>query len=129
MELEALQEMYPQVQALGASMIAISPQLEQHAQQIAEKRHLTFPILADRDNKVAAQFGLTFVVPEPLKEVYIGFGIDLVHFNGNASWTLPLPGRFIIDSTGSIRNAVVHADHTQRPEPAEILPILRSILE
>jgi peroxiredoxin len=127
-ELEALQEMYPQVQALGASMIAIAPQLEQYARQIADKRHLTFPILTDSDNRVAAQFGLAFVLPEPLKEVYSGFGIDLVKFNGNASWTLPMPGRFIIDSTGIIRNAAVHADHTQRPDPAEILPILRSIL-
>ena len=107
--------------------MAISPQLDKYSKQVVKKHQLTFPVLTDKDNKTASQFGLVFTLPEPLQELYTGFGLDLTRFNGNDSWTLPLPGRFAIGSDGIIKNRAVHPDYTTRPEPAEIPDLLSSL--
>ena len=127
MELEALQEVYGQVKELGGSLIAISPQLSKYTKQVVKKHDLSFPVLADEGNKVADIFGLLFTVPEKLKDVYLSFGIDLQRFNGDDTWKLPMSGRFLIDSTGVIRQTDVHPDHTIRPEPGEILTFIKSL--
>ncbi len=127
MELEALQKVTKDIEALGASIIVISPQLEKYTQQIVKKKQLTFPVLVDKDNAVASQFGLVFTLPGKLRKLYNTFGIDLVRFNGNDLGTLPMPGRFIADSEGIIRSVDVHPDYTQRPEPSEIVNILKII--
>jgi peroxiredoxin len=90
-----------------------------------KNNQLTFSVLADINNAVASQFGLTFFLPEDLKQIYSNFGIDLHRFNGNDSWNLPMSGRFIIDTKGIIRSMEVHPDYTQRPDPSEIIEILQ----
>jgi peroxiredoxin len=76
---------------------------------------------------VAAQFGLLWQLPEYLREVYRAFPLDLPKFNGDDSWTLPIPARFIIDKQGVIRGAQADPDYTTRPEPAETLEALRRL--
>ena len=119
--------MHDQIETVGATLVAISPQLPKYSKQIAKKHNLKFPVLADIDNGVANLFNLTFTLPEKLQEIYSSFGIDLERFNGNASWQLPLSGRFITDGQGIIRNVEVHHDYTQRPDPSEIVELLKSL--
>jgi len=94
---------------------------------MAEKNHLTFDLLRDEGNVVAGKFGLTFQLPADLREVYSKFGVDLQRFNGDDSWALPMPGRFVIDRQGIVRNADVDPDYTVRPEPAETVANLRKL--
>ena len=90
-----------------------------------KKNGLTFPVVTDADNTYAAQLNLDFVLPGKLQEIYKTLGIDLERFNGNDSWVLPMAARFIVDSSGIIRNAEVNVDHTLRPEPEEIIEIMK----
>ena len=76
---------------------------------------------------MAINYGLVYTYPDDLKEVYLGFGIDLSRYNGDDSWTLPMPARFIIDGKGIIRYAEVNADYTVRPEPEETVAALRKL--
>lgn len=85
-------------------------------------------LLSDPGNRVAETYGLVYTVPDDLRAVYLDMGIDLEVFNGDASWRLPMPARFIIDRNRVIRYAKVNADHTERPEPAETLKALRKFL-
>jgi peroxiredoxin len=50
----------------------------------------------------------------------------LPSFNGDTSWTLPMPGRFVIGQDGIIRYAEVNPNYTHRPEPSDMLPVLRT---
>jgi peroxiredoxin len=84
-------------------------------------------VLRDKGNKVASQFGLIFRLPDDLRDVYRKFGIVLERYNGDDSWTLPMPGRFILDQQGAILNAEVHPDYTKRPEPHDIIEILEAL--
>ena len=105
----------------------ISPQLEKFSRQIVNKHGLTFPVLSDAGNQVAAQFGLKFAFPDYLRELYRGFGLELPHYNGDDSWTLPLPARFVIAPDGFVRDAEANADYTRRPEPEQILRALENL--
>ncbi len=105
----------------------ISPQLEKYSKQVAKKRSLTFNVLSDPGNEVASQFGITISLPDDLRKLYANFGIDLERFNGNDLWTLPMPGRFILDQQGMIISADVNSDYTIRPEPVDIIEILKGM--
>ena len=109
--------------------MVISPQLGKFSRQIVKKHELTFPVLSDLGNQVAEKFGLRFALPGYLQEIYRGFGLELPRYNGDASWTLPLPARFIIDTDGLIRDAEVNADYTVRPEPEQTLRTLEGLTE
>ncbi len=84
-------------------------------------------MLRDQGNRVAAAYGLVFTLPDDLRRVYLQLGIDLARANGDDSWTLPMPSRFVIDSTGIIRAAEANPDYTHRPEPADTVAVLRSL--
>lgn len=117
-----------EINALGASLVAISPQLPEHNRALIRDRHLTFEVLTDRGNEVAAKFGLRFELPQYLRDVYRTFPLDLANFNGDATWTLPIPARFVIDRQGIIRAAEADPDYTTRPEPEDTLRVLRTLL-
>ena len=119
----------PEIIGLGAALVAISPQLPEHNRALIRDRHLTFEVLSDRGNEVAAKFGLRFELPLYLRDVYQTFPLDLTTFNGDASWTLPIPARFVIDRHGIIRAAQADPDYTTRPEPEDTLRALRTLVK
>jgi peroxiredoxin len=119
MELEALQEVHSEIRALGAQLVAITPELERYTRLVHRKSNLTFDILSDPHLKTAEQFGLVHVLPDYLRELYKSFGSTLDKFNDESEYRLPMPARYIIDTGGIIRAADVNADYTIRPEPSE----------
>src|SRR5207248_7949621 len=70
LQLHAYQQVLPQIQALGASLVTISPQTPDHSLSMAEKHALTFPVLSDVGNQVARQFGLVFTIDEAVRDAH-----------------------------------------------------------
>ena len=122
-----MQEIADSIKGHGATLVAITPQLAENNLDMIDKHGLTFDMLSDPGNAYASQLGLTFTLPDDLREVYAGFGIDLPKHNGEASWTLPIPARLIIDSGGIIRAADIDPDYTRRPEPQKTLDDLAAL--
>lgn len=127
LELNAYKKRLPDINKLGASLIAISPQTPDNSLSTAEKNELKFQVLSDVGNKVADQFGLVFKLPTELHEIYNNFGITLPKFNGDESWELPMPGTYVIDKDGTVQYAFVSADYTKRAEPDEVISKLEEI--
>jgi peroxiredoxin len=119
--LRAYRRILPQIKALGASLIAISPQTPDKTLTTVEKKELTFPVLSDVGNVVGRTYGLVFVTPEAARHP----GISAA--NGDESWELPVPGTFVIAQDGTIKLAFVDADWTHRLEPAELLKALEGL--
>jgi peroxiredoxin len=124
LELQALQAALPEIEARGASLVAISPQTAPNSRKSQRENKLAFPILSDEKSWVAAAFGLRFSLPDYLIELYKGFKNDLPTFNDDPAWVLPMPARFVIGTDGTIAYAEVNPDYTQRPDPSELLPVL-----
>ena len=123
-ELQALQAAIRQFAELGAQVVAISPQTAPNSRKSLRTNALEFPILSDVHNDVADAFGLRFKLPDYLVELYQKLKNDLPSFNGDDSWTLPMPARYVIGSDGVIAYAEVNPDYTHRPDPSALLPIL-----
>ena len=121
-----MQEAVADIESHGAHLVVISPQLEKYSRQTVKKQQLSFSVLSDRGNAVASRFGLTYTLPDQLRELHDKWGMNLERFNGDASWTLPLPGRFIMDMHGTIIHVDVYPDYTRRPEPSDIVGILNT---
>jgi peroxiredoxin len=107
--------------------VAVSPQLPEHNRELIHNRSLSFEVLTDHGNAVATRFGLTFTLPQYLRDVYATFPLDITKYNGDTSWTLPMPARFVIDRRGVIRSAESDPDYTTRPEPEDTLAALRAL--
>jgi peroxiredoxin len=117
-----------EIEALGATLAAVSPEAPESAVITVEKNHLTFDVLNDAGNTVAGKFGLVFELPEDLREFYLTLGIDLRAHNRDEGRELPLPATFVIDRDGTIRAAFADADYVRRMEPTRILSTLQQIL-
>lgn len=117
----------PRIKELGASLVAVSPQTPDNSVSTAEKMKLTFEVLSDVGNHVARRFGLVFVLPEELRPIYAGFGIDIPAADGDDTFELPIPATYIIDHDRKIRMAFVDADYTQRVDPETVLSALKQV--
>jgi peroxiredoxin len=124
LELQALEAAKPEFEKRGASLVAISPQTPPNSRKSVRQNRLTFPILSDTKGEVGAAFGLRFRLPDYLIELYKGLKNELPAFNGDPSWTLPMPARYIIGQDGAILYADVNPDYTRRPEPEDMIPAL-----
>ena len=105
----------------------ISPQTEEHVRAFKEEKGFTMELLSDPGNRTADAYGLVYTVPDDLREVYLDMGIDLAKYNGDVSWRLPMPARYIVDRDRIIRYARINPDHTRRPEPADTFKALEKL--
>lgn len=126
LELKALQDRLPEIEDLGAKLVAITPETPDKSLSAKEKNDLSFEVLSDQGNAVARAFGLVFRVNDEVNTLYREFGIDLEATNGDESHELPIPATFVIDRDGTIIKAYVDADYTKRLEPGEIVKSLRA---
>lgn len=120
-ELRGLQRVLPQIRQLGASLVAISPQLPDNSLSTEEKNHLEFPVLSDVGNTVARRFGIVFKLPADLLATYEAFQHGLETMNGkDGSTELPVPATFVLDRSGVVQLAYVDEDYTRRLDPLAI---------
>ncbi len=125
-ELEVWRGLFGQLRERGALLVAIGPQIERQSDFMVMQHGLPFPVLSDPGNKVAAQFGLTWTVPDYLQSYYRSILVNIPFVNGDESWSLPLPATYVIAKDREILFAEAHADFRVRPEPEEVLAVLRS---
>jgi peroxiredoxin len=58
--------------------------------------------------------------------VYRRAFVNLPFANGEESWELPITATYVIDRDGTVLFASANEDYTERPEPEDILAVLRS---
>jgi peroxiredoxin len=125
-QMEAMNYIAAQIEAAGASLVAISPQIEKQAYLMRDQHKLGFPLLVDTHNAVAHQFGLAYRVPDEQQGLYRSTFVNLPFTNGDGSWELPIPATYVVDRDGTILFASANEDYTERPEPLEILSLLET---
>jgi len=129
LDLQELELNTAAIRETGATLVAITPQTPANSRRLIAQHKLSFPILSDPGNAVAERYGLRYRLPDYLVDLYKQLGVSLPAFNADETWTLPIPARFVIDRQGQIRSAEADPDYTHRPEPADLLPLLRELKE
>jgi len=127
MEMKALHDALPEIEARGARLIGMAPETPDKAQSTAERHDIAIDILSDEGNRVAERLGLVFELPQALRPIYEQIGVDLEDYNGDDSFKLPVPATYIIGQDGVILYDFVNADYTQRLEPTEIVAQLGAV--
>lgn len=126
--LRGLQRELKEFRALGAELVAISPELPDNSLTTSEKNGIEFQVLSDTGNKVAAMLGVAVLVSKEVQGVYRGFGNALDLINGvSGAESLPAPSTFVIGKDKIVRLAFVDADYTKRLDPLDALKALRSL--
>lgn len=118
--LRTLQKSLDAFAETGAQLVAISPEQPNKTLTTAQKNALSFPVLSDPGNRVAAEYGIVFTLPDYVAERYSEF-FDIEEYNGDKSQTLPLSASYVIDKDGTVTYAFLDADYKNRAEPAVLL--------
>jgi peroxiredoxin len=126
-QLRAYEAILPQIMGLGASLVAISPQIPDGSLSTAETNVLTFDVLSDVGNRVAQSFGLVYALPEELRAAMRSNNKALPGLNGDDSWELPVPATYVIAADGRVALAYIEVDYRKRLEPDAILSALKRL--
>jgi peroxiredoxin len=117
----------PDIQAAGASLVAISPETSENATNTIQKNQLDFTVLSDRDNTVARTYGIAYKVPTAVVDTLRKGGRDLARLNGSDSGELPLGVTYVIDTDRVIRYAYLDSNYRRRAEPADVIAALKAL--
>ncbi|AUC23255.1 redoxin [Polaribacter sejongensis] len=128
LQLRALQAKLSEIKSLGATLVAISPQVPDGSLTKSEISEMDFIVLSDQDAKVASEYGVAWEVPEFLAEhMRADRGLDLEKINNGNGSVLPIPATFILKSDGVVAWNYVNVDYRTRSEPEEIIKALKKM--
>jgi peroxiredoxin len=120
-------ELFPGLLTLGASLVAISPQIPERLRDIKDRHKLDFFVASDTDNKLAHKFGIAFAASAESQASILAKGVNLGEVTGTGTWELPMPTVLVIDSNRVVRYAKISPDWLIRAEASEILDAVRSV--
>ncbi len=127
LEIRALQSILPDIKSMGASLVAVSPEIPDNSLNTKEKNNLEFEVLSDIGNATTRDYGLLFTVYEEMRPLYLKWGLDIPASNGDETWQLPVPATYIIGTNKNVAAAHVDKDYTKRMEPQQILAELEKL--
>ncbi|MGL4327720.1 MAG: redoxin domain-containing protein [Tannerellaceae bacterium] len=126
--LKGLADVNDDIKQLGATLVAITPEMPDKSLSTKEKNELPFVVLSDLNNEVARQYDLVFKLDDQTANRYEQ-SFALSTYNGNANNELPIPATYIIDQKGVIRYAYINTDYKQRANPDDVLMQLTQMVK
>lgn len=125
--LTSLTEHNDDFKKLGATLVALTPELPDTTAETVREQGLPFEVLSDIDHEVAGQYGLVFKLNDDTRARYAE-KFKLVERSGEkAADRLPLPATYVIGTDGVIRYAFLDADYRRRAEPEDIMEELKKL--
>jgi|SRR5215467_9210649 len=108
-ELQGLGAQLSEAERAGVEIIAVSPDSNEHSQQVANGLHLAYRFVADRDLAVARRYGLVHAGAGPHGE------------------DVPRPATIVLDRNGVVKWFSVSRNFQVRPDPADVLGAVRAL--
>ncbi|WP_299320819.1 peroxiredoxin-like family protein [uncultured Maribacter sp.] len=128
LQLRALQARLSEIHALGATLVAISPQVPDGSLTKSEISEMDFIVLSDQNAKVASEYGVAWEVPDFLLDhMRVDRNLDLESINNGNGSVLPIPATFILGKDGVVKWSYVNVDYRTRSEPEEIIETLNKL--
>lgn len=128
-ELAGLQTALPEITALGASLIAVSPQAPDASQHLVQRLDLGYDVLSDADQDVIRAYRLQFELVHELRPLYRQMNMALDEHNADGSWNLPVPATFVIDAAGVVRARHVDPNYRERMSTDAIVAALTTLAQ
>jgi peroxiredoxin len=123
---DALAKITPEVEHLGAQIVAISPEKSRYGAELKSYAKAPFPVLADIDNGYALELNLLFWVGDEKRNAMRAGGFDIAPYQGNESWMLPIPATFVVGPDGVVKARHIDPDYRRRMEIDDLLAALKA---
>jgi peroxiredoxin len=117
----------PGLRELGASLVAISPQVPEWLKAIKERHSLQFSVASDLNNELGRQLGILYTFDEASRQSSLASGKPIGEVTGTGTWELPQPTAVVIGQNGVVRFADVHPDWLLRTEAEPILAAVAAL--
>jgi len=121
-------ELYPPLAELGATLVAVSPQVPGKLAAIRSRFGFPFPVASDTGNRLGRRFGITFTASAASQAYTWARGGDLGELLGTGTWELPMPTIVVIGQDRVVRFADVHPDWLVRTEADVVIDAVRSLV-
>jgi peroxiredoxin len=123
--LKKLQDSLELIKGKGAQLVAITPEGDEGVDSTIAHTGATFPIIYDKDMKIANGYKVAFKVDERTLGRYKNAGIDLLKTNNQTKDAyLPVPAIFIVNKEGAVIFRYFDEDYRRRVNVKEILAAL-----
>ncbi|MEL6917858.1 MAG: peroxiredoxin-like family protein [Bacteroidota bacterium] len=126
--LKAYEDALPEIKDLGASLVAVTPEFPEKAQETVTKEGIQFNVVTDSHNQLAEKLGLLFyqddIAVSTMKE--LGFDME-IYYGKDEGNILPIPATFIIKTDGKLAFSYINPNYRFRAEPGEVLKVLKTI--
>ena len=123
----ALSEAQNRINAIGAQIIAITPERQQFAAKFKADATLRCPVLTDTDNGYALSLGLAIWVGDELEALMAAAGRNLPLYQGNEAWFLPIPATFVVAEDGTIAARFIDPDYRRRMGVEDLFKALKAV--
>jgi peroxiredoxin len=124
------QELYPALAELGATLVAVSPQVPDKLAAIKNRYGFLFPVASDTGSELGRRFGITFTPTPEAQARALAKGSDLgAELGTGSSWELPMPTVVVIDADRVVRFADVHPDWLVRTEADVVIDAVRALVQ
>lgn len=126
LQLVHYQNSLAEIQALGADLVAISPQTPDKSLNVKEKNKLGFEVLNDNGNIVARKYTTVFKNADTPINTMTELGFDFDAHYSDDSKELPIPAVFVIEKDTTISFAKsLGGDYRNRIEVSDIINALK----
>jgi peroxiredoxin len=122
--LRALERARPSIEALGASLVGVTPDGPEAVARAVAEKGLNFALLSDPGGRFTRLCGALFELTEAHIAFYRARGLDLPALHAGSGWVLPVPCLYVVRPDGQVVFAHADPDYTRRAEPEAILGAL-----
>jgi peroxiredoxin len=119
--------LWPALRELGASLLALSPQIPDKLLSIKERHGLEFPVGSDLHNELGRRFGILYAYDEPSKQAALSRNSAIGDVTGTGTWELPKPAVLVVGQDRVVRFVSVSPDWLVRTEAGPIIEAVRAI--
>jgi peroxiredoxin len=120
-------QLAPRLAALGATLIAVSPQDPGRLKDIKDRQALDFLVASD-GNVLGRRLGVLYTFDEGSKAASLAWGSFIGDVTGTGTWELPMPTVVVIDAQRVVRYVDVSPDWMIRTEAGPVVEAVQAIL-
>lgn len=117
----------PGLRDLGATLVAVSPQVPERLVEIKTRHGLSFKVASDLGNALGRRFGILYTADEASQAAQRAKGAFIGETTGTGTWELPQPAVIVIDHERVVRFVDVSPDWLLRTEAEPVLEAVRDI--
>jgi FMN-dependent oxidoreductase (nitrilotriacetate monooxygenase family) len=112
---------------LGATLVAVSPQVPEKLRAIKERHALSYAVASDLGNALGRELGILYTFDEASQKSSLASGRPIGEVTGTGTWELPMPTVLVVSRDRVVRFADVHPDWLVRTEAEPILEAIAAL--